>query len=122
MKPLASPGIGAKTTCRICRAMKMDVIRIVRGYHLDRTFAVREKDVQIVMEEKPGSDAEEDDQGKCTEDEVAFHSLGVSPGKGAAVSVVGPVPKVILLPDIHGEYKPDYFEQGSGFRGGKDPR
>jgi hypothetical protein len=47
------------------------------------------------MEEKPGSDAEEGDQGKCTEDVVAFHGLGVSPGKGAAASVVGPAPKVI---------------------------
>jgi hypothetical protein len=42
---------------------------------------VGKEDVQIVMEEKPGSDTEKNDQGKYTEDVVAFHGLGISPGK-----------------------------------------
>jgi hypothetical protein len=51
--------------------------------------------VHVVMEEKPGPDAEKSDQGKCAEDVVAFHALGVSPGKGSAAPIVGPVSKAI---------------------------
>jgi hypothetical protein len=51
--------------------------------------------MHVVMKKKPGPDAEKSDEGKCAEDIVAFHGLGDSPGKGAAVPVIGSVSKAL---------------------------
>jgi hypothetical protein len=51
--------------------------------------------MHVVMKKKPGPDAEKSDEGKRAEDVVAFHGLGVSPGKGAAAPVIGPVSKAL---------------------------